>query len=160
MYLNLRVCMLCDDTIVCGKDLDVNDTYLRYIDLNLHNYLWKIGWEVLGDNLIISTTFYSCFDIVYDFNPLSLLDFIPLIIGVSGSLGEKHEIVLKASQTCKREQSTCVIFDSYGGDWVYIRKRYELKRGPNYTLKEMDHSTLLPLLSTMAITWFFKVSIL
>lgn len=74
------------------------DKYLRYLNHNLQNYVRKIGLTELGTNLISSTITTAHYDMVFGFNPLTLLDLTPLTVGVSGSLIEKWEIVLQASR--------------------------------------------------------------
>lgn len=102
------------------------DKYLRYIDLNLQNYLWKVGWDMLGTSSIyptLSTTCYSYYDMVIGFNPLTLLDLTPLPIDSSGSLCEKHDIFFSPSQTYERAKSRRVLFDPCDVDWVYKRRK-------------------------------------
>lgn len=110
-----------------GLNLNVHDTYLRFIYLNSQNYLWKVGWDMLETNAIystMSTTCYPYYDMVIGFNPSTLLGLIPLTIVLSGSLGGEYHTFIITSNNYKRTRSRRALFDPCDGDWVYIQRRW------------------------------------
>lgn len=86
MHCRQLGCLIGDSRHEC---LYFNPEILNSMGSNLGN--------MLETNSITSTIFTTRSDMVTGFNFLTLLDLIPVTIGVSGSLSGKEEIVLEAS---------------------------------------------------------------
>jgi hypothetical protein len=132
--------------------------------------------EFAYNRSVYSTTDFSPFEVVYDFNPLTPLDLPPLAVNVMTSLDgqKKAEMVKKLHESVrqhiekKNEQYATkankdrrqVIFEP--GDWVWVhmrKERFPARRQSKLHPRGLVHFKSLRESIIMLISWIFQVSI-